>query len=138
MTVARPRLVAFALAAGLLLLACGEAPSDKHVIEEPAQVDENGRITLTEQAAARLDIRTEPVQDREGRPTVPSSAVVVGPEGEHWVYTSPQPLVYLRATIGIDREEGGLAFLAEGPSPGTEVVTVGVAELYGIEFGIGK
>jgi hypothetical protein len=35
-------------------------------------------------------------------------------------------------------ERGQQAFFAEGPAVGTAVVTTGVPELYGAEFGIGK
>ncbi len=33
---------------------------------------------------------------------------------------------------------GDAAVLRQGPSPGTRVVTVGAAELFGTEFGAGK
>jgi len=40
--------------------------------------------------------------------------------------------------VEILRVEGDLAILARGPAPGTAVVVVGVAELFGTEFGTGK
>jgi hypothetical protein len=71
------------------------------------------------------------------RSVVPHSAVIYGAHGETWVYTSPEPLTYIRHPIDIDYIEAELAMLSDGPPVGTEVVTVGVAELYGTEFEVG-
>jgi hypothetical protein len=130
------------LTAILLLAACGEAPSDEHVTVEPATVEhidgtQLARVTLTEPAAERLDIQTASVEAEGQRLIVPSSAVLVEPDGEAWVYTNPQPLAFVRHQITVDRETGGLAYLSSGPPEGTTIVTVGAAELYGAEFGVG-
>jgi hypothetical protein len=71
------------------------------------------------------------------RNVVPYSAVIYGAHGESWVYTSPEPLTYVRHPISIDYVEDQLAVLSDGPPAGTEVVTVGVAELFGAEFEVG-
>jgi hypothetical protein len=68
---------------------------------------------------------------------VPSAAVFVDPEGHWWVYTNPEPLVFVRHEIDLDQQAGGRAYLSKGPPAGTKVVTVGVPELSGIEEGIG-
>lgn len=140
---ARPGLPAVAVLSGLLLAACGGAPSDEHVIDEPALIEpiegsEVARIMLTERAAERLDIQTAVVEPAASGTVVPTAAVMVDPSGVFWVYTSPEPLVFVRHEITIDREEGDRAFLLAGPPPGSQVVIVGVAELYGAEYGIGK
>jgi hypothetical protein len=128
--------------AALVLSACREAPSDEHVIDEPVTVEhaegtDVARLTLTAKGAERLDIQTARVE-KEGKQTlVSSAAVLVDPDGDFWVYTNPEPLVFVRHAIRIDYEEGGQAYVSAGPRPGTKVVTVGVAELYGAEFGIG-
>jgi hypothetical protein len=131
-----------ALTSPLLLPACGQAPSDERVVDEPVTVEpiaggDIALVTLTERGAARLDLRSAPVDRAGSGMVVPSSAVLVDPDGDVWVYTNPEPLVFVRHAIVIEREAGGHAFLSEGPPPGTEVVTVGVPELYGAEFGIG-
>jgi hypothetical protein len=41
--------------------------------------------------------------------------------------------VFVRAPIDIVHETSSQAFLADGPPAGTQVVTVGVPELYGSE-----
>lgn len=130
------------LTSALLLPACGQAPSDERVVDEPVTVEpiaagDVARVTLTASGAERLNIRTAPVEPAGQRMVVPSSAVLVDPEGDFWVYTNPEPLVFVRDEIVIAHEAGGRAFVSEGPAPGTEVVTAGVAELYGAEFGIG-
>lgn len=122
--------------------ACAEAPSDEHVIDEPATVEEIGadktRITLTEQAAERLAIETTPVQRAGGQTVVLSGALMLDPDGVYWVYTNPSSLVFVPEQVTLDREDdNGLAYLVEGPPIGTDVVTLGATELYGIEHGIG-
>lgn len=72
------------------------------------------------------------------RKVVPYSAVLYGVNGETWVYTSPEPLVFVRQPIAIDYIEDDLAILSEGPEAGTAVVTVGAAELFGAETGVSK
>jgi hypothetical protein len=69
---------------------------------------------------------------------VPYDAVLYGVHGETWVYSNPEPLVYVRLPIVIDFIEGDLAYLSEGPEVGTAVVTVGAAELFGTETGVSK
>jgi hypothetical protein len=54
------------------------------------------------------------------------------------MYISPAPLTYVREPITVDYIEGDMVVLVDGPAAGTEVVTVGVAELYGADTGIGK
>ena len=127
----------------LLLSACGEPVSDEHVIVQPATVEEVddgevARVTLTGLAAERLDIQTVPVASSGKGLVVPSDALYITAEGKFWVYTNPEPLVYVRHEVIIDRERGGQAFLSEGPTAGTEVVTIGVPELYGTETGNGS
>ena len=124
--------------AALLLAGCGGAVSDDHEIVEPASFDEQtGRIEMTAQASERLDIQTAPVQARGDLLVVPSAALLVVADGTFYVYTSPEPLVFVPRPISIDRDDGVTAFLTEGPPAGTDVVTVGVPELYGIQYGMG-
>jgi len=69
---------------------------------------------------------------------VPYAAVIYDVKGATWVYTNPEPLAFVRQSISVDYIKGDLAFLTEGPSAGTNVVTVGGAELYGAETGVSK
>ena len=96
------------------------------------------RITLTESAADRLGIETDKVAAAEEGFVVPSAAVIITTEGRYWVYTNPEPLVYLREEISPVVEEDEQAFFSDGPPAGMSVVITGVPELYGAEFGVGK
>ncbi len=132
--------VTIALAASLVA-GCGGSISDEYEVErqpytlEEVEGEDVLRVILTASAAERLGIETAPVLTRGGRLVVPFDAVFIDSHGGFWVYTSPEPLVYVRAPIEITRESSTEAFLAAGPPAGTEVVTVGVPELYGSESG---
>lgn len=69
---------------------------------------------------------------------VPYAAVIYDVEGHAWVYTNPEPLVFLRASVTIDYIEDDLAYLTDGPAANTSVVTIGGAELYAAEVGLAK
>lgn len=129
-------------------LACRD--SSTHQMIQPAHVEhiegtELSRVTLTARAAERLDIQTDQVREMEvtrsgetaKRTVVPYASVLYDPQGETWVYTSPEHLVFVRQHVDIDYIEGDTAILSDGPPLGTTVVTVGVAELYGTEFEMG-
>jgi hypothetical protein len=69
---------------------------------------------------------------------VPYSALLYDLDGSTWIYVSPEPLVFMRQPVTVDFIEGDRAILSDGPSVGTIVATVGVAELYGADTGVGK
>jgi hypothetical protein len=77
------------------------------------------------------------MEGSETQLVIPYGAVLYDAEGDTWAYTSPAPLTYVRESISVGRIEGDEAILSEGPAPGMEVVTVGVAELFGAETGVG-
>ena len=110
------------------------ASKPKPAVAEEIEGSDLKRLTLTEKAVERLGIQVAEVADN----TIPYAAVLYGLDGETFVYTNPEPLVYIRAPIVVDHIDGDRAVLAEGPPSGTSVVTVGGAEMIGIEFGLGK
>jgi membrane fusion protein, heavy metal efflux system len=69
---------------------------------------------------------------------VPWSAVTHDINGGAWVYENVAPQQYARRRVEVRRVVGSLAVLARGPAVGAKVVTAGVAELFGAEFGTGK
>jgi len=69
---------------------------------------------------------------------IPYSAVIYDVNGDTWVYTNPETLVFIRARITIDYIDADKAILTDGPPVGTAIVTAGAAELFGTEFGVGK
>jgi hypothetical protein len=117
-----------------------ETGSSEPAKVEPIEGTSLNRVTLTQKAAERLGVETAAVEDEEvgGAPAkvLPYSAVLYDANGDTWTYTNPEPLVFVRHKISIDRVDGASAILAEGPDVGTKVVTVGAAELIGTEFGV--
>jgi hypothetical protein len=72
------------------------------------------------------------------RKVIPYSALIYDLDGSTWIYVSPKPLVFVRQPVTVDFIEGDRAILSDGPQVGETVVTVGVAELYGADTGVGK
>jgi hypothetical protein len=124
--------------------------------QPPASIEKaaNGQpstLHLSQKAVDRLGIQTTAVRTvNQGtgasvttstsagpRLSIPYSAVLYDPEGQTWVFTNPQPLVFMRAPIMIEHIQGDIAILSSGPPVGTLVVTVGAQVLYGTELGVG-
>jgi cobalt-zinc-cadmium efflux system membrane fusion protein len=89
-----------------------------------------------ERVLARLLGRAGP--SGEAATVVPVSALLHDINGGTWVYEKTGDHVFSRRRIDIAHTAGDLAVVARGPQVGAMVVTVGAAELYGIEFGGGK
>lgn len=124
------------LSTSLMLSACGAPSVDIEVSEEegPVKVEhldgvQPTRVTLTEDAAQRLDIQTVPAQGN----VIPYAALLYDTEGNTWVYVNPEPFVFLRSPVTVDHIEGGQAFLSKELPSGSVVVTIGAAELFGSE-----
>jgi hypothetical protein len=125
----------------LFLPGCQELATEEDEGYEPASVEEIegsdlSRVILKGDAARRIGLETVPATSRGGRTVVPESAIWVDVNGDEWVYTNPETLVFVRAHVIVERYDDGLAYLSDGPAPGTEVASVGVPELIGSEFGI--
>jgi hypothetical protein len=131
----------------LTLVACGGS-NEAAAKEAPAKVEaiegsEYKLITLTERAAERLGIASEAVReeavDGATKKVVPYASVIYGVHGETWAYMrNSDSLSFVRVPLTVERIEGDLAIPTEGPELGTEVITVGAAELYGADTGVGK
>jgi hypothetical protein len=141
----RPVTLILVLVTAGLLVACGRDAGDA-AVEPPAEVEAIegsalSRIRLSERAAQRLGIETAAVEERtiggESWLTVPYSAILYDANGDTWAYVAAEDLVFVREPLVVDRIDDDRVLLAEGPEPGTMVVTVGVAELFGTETGVG-
>jgi hypothetical protein len=86
----------------------------------------------------RLLVKLAVMSDEAQRLVIPIAALIYDVNGQTWVYISPEPLQFLRFPIIVDYIKDGMVVLLEGPPSGTEVATVGVAELYGADTGVGK
>lgn len=135
------------IAGGLLLAACGPK-AVTHTKEHPAEVvriegSDLSHVTLTAKAMQRIDLKTDEVREQRlsrsvsTQRVVPYSSLIYDPQGQTWVYTSPQPGTFLRHRVDVDFIEGDLVALKDGPPKGTLVASQGVAELYGTEFKVG-
>ena len=69
---------------------------------------------------------------------IPDSAIVYDVHGQPWVYEDLGKNVYARRRVEVARHVGDRAIVSRGIAPGTRVVTVATAELFGVEFGVGK
>jgi hypothetical protein len=131
--------------AGIVLTGCASKGSSESAGGEPASVEaiegsEVGKVTVTEEGASRIGLKTEPVRvltsgtATPARTMVPLAAVLYDHNGVSWVYTNPESLTYIRQRVVIDHVDGDNAVLRSGPAPRTLVVTVGGAELLGTEY----
>jgi ABC-type oligopeptide transport system substrate-binding subunit len=133
--------VAALLAVPLLLAACGGTATDEAGVDSASVEQVKGtdimRVKLTADAAKLLGVRTERVRSESAgsRTVIPYDAVLYDPDGGTWTYTSPKHLVYQRADIRIARIDGVSAVLTRGPPAGTQVVTAGAPEIWGVEYG---
>ena len=124
-----------------------EAEHDDNVQVEDTPGTDAKTLIFTEAAMSHLDVQTAPVKEieasREGkdvgrRLAVPHSALIYDAEGEPWVYVSSAPDTFLRKHVAIDFMDDDHIFLTTGVTAGENVVTVGVPELRGAEFGVGE
>ena len=142
-----------AACAGLVLItgvvslsACGGEASSGYDYEtashhEPAKLEpikgtDLHRVIFDAEAAERAGVQTAPIRQNGDGKIMPYSALIYTSDGKTYAYRSPEPLTYVRQEIKIDRVDGDSVVLSEGPPAGTEVVTVGTAEVYGTDFEI--
>lgn len=130
------------LAVGLAGAGCGDAApaAGAESGEGPAvveAVDGGGPslLTLTSEAVTRLGIETAAVTAAP-QLTVPYAAVVYDGQGAAWAFAELDQGQYQRTPLTIADITGDTALLSAGPAAGTRVVTVGAAELVGVETGI--
>jgi len=115
--------------------AAAEGDGDPAVVAEVPGTDLH-RLTLTERAVERVGIQTAKTatDPQTKKLTVPYGAIIYDSTGKTWVYTNPEPRVYMRQPITVERINGAVAVLTGGPPAGTVVVTTGAEELFGAEF----
>lgn len=139
------RLFAVLVVAGIGFAGCGgvpsggsgEPPKETAAKVQPIKGTDLARILLSRDATRVLGIKTAAVRRMTGsRLAVPYAAVLYGPEGDTFTYTNPGPGVYVQHPISVERIQGQLALLKQGPPAGTPVVTVGGSELLGARDGV--
>ena len=98
-----------------------------------AMPNPNQRFRPGERVAVALTRR-----DSAAGTVVPKAALLHDAYGGTWVYVAREPRVYARVRVVVTDISGALAILSEGPAVNARVVTDGAAELFGVEFGVGK
>jgi len=138
------RVLAVAASAACFGVSCVAAlAAETSVHGTPARVEATAdatikKVTLTPKAAERLGILVDEVrEDPSGRRIVPYSSLFYDLTGKTWVYVSAEPLSFVRAAVQIDAIKGENVYLQEGPPPGTKVLGAGVAQVFGVEVGVG-
>jgi hypothetical protein len=129
---------AAAILAGCAAAAPAEAPP---ALIMPVAGSQIPRLQLTEHAIQRLGLETQPVEPspttgQTASEVIPYSAVVYDTDGSTWTYVNTAARTYRRAPVTVTGIDGSTALLSTGPPVGTEVVTVGAAELLGTEYNI--
>jgi hypothetical protein len=86
----------------------------------------------------RVHVRLPHRDSGKPQKVIPYSAVLYDISGNTWVYSNPEPLVFVRHPIDVETIEGDRAVLQQGPAIGTTIVTAGSAELLGVEQRFGQ
>lgn len=92
----------------------------------------------TFQPGERVTVQLPLVSASANGLVVPDSAIVYDVHGATWVYEDLGRNVYARRRVEVARTVADRAIISRGISQGTKVVTVATAELFGVEFGVGK
>ena len=131
------------IGAAAILAGCAAAtPAEKPpALIKPVAGSQIPQLQLTERAVQRLGIVTRPVRQtraagQPGHDVIPYSAVVYDHDGSTWTYVNTAADTYQRKPITVTEIDGAVALLSAGPPAGTQVVTVGAAELLGTEYNI--
>jgi len=136
------------IAAGVVTLsACSEASlgydyeTASH--HEPAELvpikgTDVQRVIFDAEGAKRVGLKTAPIRQSGQGKVMPYAALIYDADGKAYAYTVPEPLTYVRRELEIDHMDGDSVVLSAGPPAGTEVVTVGVDEVYGTEFEVAE
>lgn len=128
--------------AALPLSGCTEVETETATSYEPAKLEpvkgdgDLKRVIFTAEGARRTGLETAPVRSSGEHKVVPYAALIYDAEGKTYVFTSPAPLSFVRSAVQVRDIEGDRVLLSDGPPVGTEVVTVGAAEVYGTELEI--
>lgn len=141
----------FGLVFLLTLQGCTRSHEQKHKGTPPAKVEKHQNeklpfVILTQEAETRIGIVTEPLENvrlnKQVFFRIPVSSILYDTEGNTWVYiripSSNLPTFQRREVKLIKIDEKSAHISSDFSAPSEPVVTVGTAELYGAETGVGK
>lgn len=122
----------------------GRTPRAITAVDAPALADPASSIVELVYAVDNADsaflpgqrvLATLPLAGAARGAVIPLASVIYDVHGGAWVYTVDKPHTFSRRRIEIRDVLGTEVVLERGPKPGTTIVTAGVSELYGSEFG---
>ena len=129
---------------GTMLTSCLKHES-RHVkvqavkVENVSSPNATPKITLSAEAIKRLDIASRAFpRDRDGKQTVPISALIYDTQGQAWVYIEREPSIFHREHIRVAQARNEYMRIESNFADYFRIVTQGAAELNGAESGIGK
>jgi hypothetical protein len=95
------------------------------------------RIVVTARGARLIGLQTAPAH-RAGGPTVtiPYSALIYDPSGKAYAFVAVGRLAYQQVPVKVAHIDGPVAYLDKGPHAGSQVVSIGAEELYGVQTGV--
>ena len=134
-------MAALLVAGGLAVAGCSAAQGGEGAPVKVASVSTQaagvpGIVTLADAAVQRLGLTTAPVTARPGGTGVPYGTLVFGPTDRRGCSSRRHPELPARPRPGRRHHRRRGAGFTSGPPVGTDVVTVGAAELVGVEIGI--
>ena len=135
------RKVAAAIVASLLAVApaaCkqAEVPETEHYQASKITPGENDHpvVTLTKLGAEQIGLETAPIEKNR----IPYSALMYDAAGgQPYVFVNSERLSFHREDVTVEKVDGDMVDLADGPANGTQVVTVGVPQVHGAELEFG-
>ena len=105
----------------------GEEETSGAATVEAVKGSDISRVTLTEEAAKRIDVQTAAVESGTGerRPRSPTARSSTTPTATPGRSSTSRASPSCAPPITVDHIDGDIAFLTDGPAAGTKVVTVG-------------
>jgi hypothetical protein len=68
--------------------------------------------------------------------TIPYSALIYDPSGRTYAFVAVGRLAYQQVPVTVAHIDGPVAYLDKGPHAGSQVVSIGAEELYGVQTGV--
>ncbi len=137
------RKVAAAVVAVLLAVApaaCKQAEAIEQEHYEASKItpakDGSGHptVTLTKLGAEQISLKTVPIEKNR----IPYAAILYDAKaGQPYVFVNTKGLSFHREDVTVEKVDGDMVDLSDGPPNGTPVVTVGVPQIHGAELEFG-
>lgn len=127
-----------AVVVALAPAACKQADAVETEHYQPSKVTEGDHghpvVTLTKLGADQIGLETAAIESRR----IPYAALLYdAADGQPYVFVNTEGLSFHREDVTVEKVDGDMVDLADGPPDGTQVVTVGVPQIHGAELEYG-